>query len=376
MNMKRIRYGFALGVMISLSATTGAMATPTSYAPSTPFDFGVNARTRGIYSENSSNWRLRDDNPSSTWLAAHPQAVSNNSNLWDGRASLYVDDGTSSYDAYINSSDGGSTFGDCLQDVNGSDITIECADQVVNGLTLHPEVYYYADHNLTRVIWVITNAGPAQIATNVQLVDSSQCGGNGNVEASNGDLGNGVTGDGAFTLTSWNWMVQSPMNSSPDSCAIEGSVWQAPGSVVSASDVDMDGNFDNSYITFPVSIPAGETIALASFYVDGWIDDNNQALNIADPSNPYMVSRAAVIQATKDLISSDLTSWTTLASRGVTPDLKVVNFTPASGGDSGSGPALANTGTDLTGMAGIALALLVIGGLTLVVVRRRLRAAM
>ena len=184
MNMKRIRYGFALGVMISLSATTGAMATPTSYAPSTPFDFGVNARTRGIYSENSSNWRLRDDNPSSTWLAAHPQAVSNNSNLWDGRASLYVDDGTSSYDAYINSSDGGSTFGDCLQDVNGSDITIECADQVVNGLTLHPEVYYYADHNLTRVIWVITNAGPAQIATNVQLVDSSQCGGNGNVEGS------------------------------------------------------------------------------------------------------------------------------------------------------------------------------------------------
>lgn len=80
--------------------------------------------------------------------------MSNNSNLWDGRASLYVDDGTSSYDAYINSSDGGSTFGDCFQDVNVSDITIECADQIVNGLTLHPEVYYFADHNLTRVIWV------------------------------------------------------------------------------------------------------------------------------------------------------------------------------------------------------------------------------
>jgi hypothetical protein len=129
----------------------------------------------------------------------------------------------------------------------------------------------------------------------------------------------------------------------------------------------MDHDFGNQTTTFPLNVAAGETVALAVFYVDGGVDDGNQAADPTDPTNTWTINDAATVAAMKSTITTELSDWSTVASRGVAADLNVVNFgaTPALPDTGASAIVLAATGT-------IAAGLLAAGTLALVMVRRRL----
>jgi len=348
---KLIALGAAVGVGIALTSAGMAMAAPTTYVSDTNFDFGPNSE--GSVATDG-DFYLGDDSASTAWVTAHPTVDSRVTGSWDGRGYLSLDGGTNYYQAPS----------DCTQDSNGSDITIVCPDASLDGLTVHPEVYYYSDYDISRVIWVFKNTGASPITANAQIGADSECDGYGTVNASNGDSG---TADvGSLVTTNWNWMVQFVPTDAGE-CAVEGTVWQSEGGAVKASVNDMDHDFGYQTTTFPLNVAAGETVALAVFYVDGWVDDGNQAADPTDPTNTWTINDAATVAAMKSTITTELSDWSTVASRGVAADLNVVNF--------GATPALPDTGASamvLVATGTIAAALLVAGTLALVMVRRRL----
>lgn len=239
-----------------------------------------------------------------------------------------------------------------------------CPDAVIDGLTVHPEVYYYSDYDISRVIWVLKNAGGSPVTANASIEADSECDGSGTVVASNGDTG---TADvGSLVTTNWNWMVQyDPTDVS--NCPVEGTVWQSAGGAIKASTNDLDGNFGYQVTTFPLTVTAGETVALAVFSVDGWVDDGNRSADATDPTNTWTINEAATVETMKSTITSELSDWSTVASRGVAADLNVVNF--------GAAPALPDTGASamvLVATGTIAAGLVAAGTLALVMVRRRL----
>ena len=351
---KLIALGAAVGVGIALASAGMAMATPSAYVSGTGFDFGPNSHEEGLVTSPGTDFYLDDNDASAAWNAAHPTQDSFIAHSWDGRGYFSLDGETTYYQAPS----------DCTQDSNGSDITIVCPDVVLNGLTVHPEVYYYADYDISRVIWVIKNASGSPVTADASIYTDSECDGSGTVDASNGDTG--TANVGSLVTTNWNWMVQYDPTT-PSECAVEGSVWQAAGGSIKASSNDMDGDFGEQHPTFPLNVAAGETVALAEFFLDGWVDDGDQAADPTNPANTWTINEAAGVESMKSTITSELSDWSTVASRGVAADLNVVNFgaAPAALPDTGaSAMALVATGT-------IAVGLLAAGALALIMVRRR-----
>ena len=358
----KLTAGVSVGVVTALVGAGAAMAAPSTYDPNIPLDHGVNASADG---QSYNDWSLGDVNASASWMLAHPNNDSYNEYLWDGHGGLGVFNGEG-FDFYSNENDA-SDFRDCVQDSQGIDITVVCADEVIHGLTMHPEVYYYGDANLTRVVWKITNAGSSTVTTTVERFDGSECDGAGYVAASNGDSGNSAA---PFTTANWNWMIQRERDNSVGNCAIEASAWQFNLAAVKTTGTSVDDNLNRSYAHFDVTVDAGQTIALAFFYGEAWIDDQNISADTEDPTNPYVVSRAASFQSEFDYFNGNLSTWSSLASRNVAPDLFVVNWMATAPPATPAAPALANTGMNTLSIVGI-IALLGIAGFTLRATRRR-----
>jgi hypothetical protein len=355
---KKLMTGVALGALLALVGGGMAMATPVSYDGS-GFDFGPSSNTGGM--SFSGSFYLDDDKASYAWKTAHPTQDSKLNSNFDERGFISVDDGTNNnYSDYT----GGES---CTKDSIGSDISVVCTDEVVNGLTVRAEVYYYGDFNVNRVVYVLKNAGATDITRNVDITSNSECDDSGVAHASNGDVADSqTTGSAGFTLTDWNWMVQGdPRNA--HNCAIEGTVWQDASAPLRASVHHLAVQLDGQDIYYPVTIPAGQTIALAVFFADGWVDDGNQAADPADPTNTWTINEAAGIQAMQDEFTNNFSSWGAVASRGVASDLNVVNWSvPAE--------ALPDTGASaiaLVSTGAIAAGLLAAGALALIMVRRR-----
>lgn len=352
------------GLLVAVMGATPAFAAPVPL-DNQATDFGPDSRAGAF---EFGNFALGDTLPSAAWAADNPQGDFSSSN-WDSVGYFGVGNGEGSYDYYAGSA------GACTEDANGADRVIVCDDEDIQGLSVQPEVYEYADFNLRRLVWVLSNEGSATIETTVVLENYSECDEDGFVTASTGETAEQSAG---LDSTDWNWMVQRAQDDQRYECEIEASAWQSDGAEVRALDEGIEPyNFDEHYITFDLSVAAGETVALAFFYGDAWTDDNNEERVPGDPANPFVVSRLAATQAQVDFFGETISDWNDTTSRGVDSELNVVNWAAAAIAPitpvTPVAPELAATGSSeavAVNLVGIAALLSAIGA-GLVAVRRR-----
>lgn len=358
--MKKIStIAVSLGLVASVAVATPALAA--AYDGSS-FDLG-NVKNYGFGYD---PFYVSDTNVSEAWLTANPQYLydpldpewqSMNSN-WDGVGSLSIDDVN-----YV----GGDGSINCDKVDDGSDVVVTCPVETLSGLEVHPQVRYYNTEMMSRVVWFLENKSTADITVSAYTEFFSECDGNGFMTTSAGDSGIAWT---AWDMEASTWSVQQgrtdPTDDSNEICGIETAAWQGPAaSVLATVEVDDadDSQLDGQYMSYDITVKAGQTVALAYFFANGWVSDGNANPDTA--GSVYTVNRQAAFTAAVTAAGPAFGSWNDTLSKGLDADLYVANWKAA--------PALANTGVDAgavsfaaTGAVAVALV-----GLGLMVARRR-----
>lgn len=342
---------------ITAVVATPAMATPVAYDGST-YQYGD---SKG-YGFSSDDFVIDDSSASDAWNTAHPTYNSRTGGNWDGHGNLYVYDTENDQNVYF---DGSNLDVQCTQDTDGSDYLFSCLDEeLLPGLFVHPEYRALASTSSERLVWVFYNESNSEITFDASTYTTSECDSNGFAELSNGWSGEQVSDN--VDVNASNWMVQREDDTRSAECAIETIAWQSAGAAVT-SESTLNSDLDGLRNTFTLTIPAGGTQALMFFYASGWIDDQDEdSLDLSDPTHPYVAGRQAAFDAQLALVDSDMSALTDANTVGLDADLDIVNWEPAASEN------LAATGVDASGIALGALALLAVGGA--VIIRRRARA--
>jgi LPXTG-motif cell wall-anchored protein len=358
--MKKINaIAVSLGLVASVAFATPALAA--AYDGSS-FELG-NVKNWGL---DYDSFEVNDTMPSTAWFTANPQFEYDPlDEEWEGKN--YNWDGVGSFSVDDVDYAGGVGSINCDKVDDGSDVVVTCPVETLSGLEVHPQIRYYNTEMMSRVVWFLENKSAADITVAGYSQFYSECDGDGFMTTSAGDNG--------IDWTSWDmdastWSVQQgrtdPTDDSNEACGIETASWQGPeASVLASVDVnaESDSLLDGQFMTYDITVKAGQTVALAYFFANGWVSDGN-----ADPDTAgsvYTVNRQAAFTAAVAAAGSSFGSWNDTLSKGLDADLYVANWKAA--------PALANTGFDAgavsfaaTGAVAVALV-----GLGLMVARRR-----
>jgi hypothetical protein len=301
---------------------------------------------------------LGDTAPTSAWFTAHPQDETDNAN-WDGHGKFAVYNPVTDEDIRYNGFDPTT----CEEDRSGADYLLRCsAEELIPGVFVHPEVRFFAADNSQRILWVLENRTSAAIDILALEFAGSECDGDSFGEVSEGWSGENFTGE---DITDSNWLVQREEDNGYDECGIEANAWQSTDAVVAAGEESgLLADLNEQSHAFEWSLPAGETHALAFFYADFWIDDEDSEFE-ETVGNPYFDSRAAQFASATAYADVNWGTWSDSLALGLDGTIDIPNWNY-------DAPELADTGVDASGVA-LAGAMLAAAG-TAIVVRRRVRA--
>ncbi|MEN9739978.1 MAG: hypothetical protein RLZ72_244 [Actinomycetota bacterium] len=353
--VSKILRGAIAALAVSTIVAAPAMATPVAFS-----DNGWTVGDQWVNSASYDSFYIGDVSATDEWYTAHPQyGNSYNDWNWDGHGEMAV--AIAGDPTYF---DGSLLTDNCTEETIDGDYTFSCDEEELQpGIFVHPEYRGLSTLGIERIVWVFRNANTETTSVTAYQDNGSECDGDGYAEFSNGWTGSDTNSDA--DIAGSNWEVQREGDSSSTNCAIEAQAWQLDGAEVTA-DVASESDLDDTYLTYTFDVPAGGTKALAFFYASVWIDDqNNDSLDLSDPTDPYVVARQASFDDGLALIADNLTELNDANSVGLDADLDIVNWTAA---DSG----LAGTGFDSTVVALGAVALLALGGAF--AIRRRARA--
>jgi hypothetical protein len=326
---------------ISLGLAAPAHAAWVSYESEESLTFG-DTKTDGL---DTSTFYLKDANMSDAWLLAHPQSSTYNSN-WDGHAYMAVDFSDYSSFAAIEYTYPDGVETNCVQDMSGDDILIQCDElEILPGVIAHPQVRYFDEHNTERIVWYYENTTGSDVEIVVRERANSECDGSGVAQASNGDVGAAFSTDINFMTA--RWFVQRVRDTSGGNCGVELNAWKSQDADIEVTNT-LAMNYDGQAHEFIVPIPSGQTVALAFFYSNFWIDDQNTPFVSGDVTDIQYLERLRVFDNAVEFADDNYTRWTSWMGEGLTSEEKaqVINWVTA---EPTSTEGLANTGsTDLT----------------------------
>jgi hypothetical protein len=313
---------------------------------------------------------LDDDSASTAWSVANPQAsngggTGQNIN-WDGRGGGSIVSALGGSEDYLGLDESGDDMVCELTDVSG-DSVIVCPTEVVNGVTMYPQVTVYGDQMLTRVVWVLTNNTTAAIDTEFFTDTFSECDGNGYMQTSSGQTGEDAT---AWDMTENSWTVQRGVTFDDEGweselCGVETTAWQLGSAPVVASENVLVTNLDGQDLMFPVALAPGETMGLAFYYYDAWASDGNVDVDGLETPVPYTANRQAAFDASVTYAGATFGTFSDVAKRNLPAGVWIANWGPK--------PDLPDTGAStaqLWGFGALAAGLLAAGSALMVRARR------
>lgn len=316
------------------------------------------------------NFEIADNTSSLAWDTANPQASYGNdygmNTNWDGRGdgAIIPDGGDPVYYSGLDGSDNDMVCE--LTDVSG-DSVIVCPTEVVEGVTMYPQVTFYGDQSLSRVVWVLTNNTASPIETEFFTKTQSECDGNGYMQTSSGQTGEDAS---SWDMTQDTWTVQRGINYQDgdwetEVCGIETTAWQLASAPVVASDNVLEADFNEQELTFPVSLAPGATMGLAFYYYDAWASDGNVDVEGVENPAPYTANRQAAFDASLAYAAATFGTFSDVAQRHLPEGVSIVNWGPKA--------ALPDTGAStaqLWGFGALAAGLLAAGSALIVRARR------
>jgi hypothetical protein len=317
---------------------------------------------------------MYDDNASTAWSVANPQASNGggpgqNTN-WDDRGKGAIADGLGDSVYYLGLDATDNDMVCELTDTSG-DSVIVCPTEVVEGVTMYPQVTVYGDQMLLRVVWVLTNNTAAAIDTEFYTETYSECDGNGLMQTSSGQTGSDAT---AWDMTENSWTVQRGATFfgeewESEICGVETTAWQLGSAPVVATESTLDGDLDGQFLTFPVKLAPDETMGLAFYYYDAWASDGNVDVDGLENPAPYTANRQAAFDASVAYAAATFGTFSDVAQRHLPEGVTIANWGPTET----ALPDLPDTGAStaqLWGFGSLAAGLLAAGSVLMVRARR------